>query len=144
MTIEYDQCLKKGKIMPFSRGRELASRELDLAEEDFGAARESYNEKRYKWATVQTYYSMFHSARALLYARNLKERSHFCLIEAVRTLYVGTGKISVLTLEALKKAKMLREDADYYGRWTQEDSGKLLNAAEEFLKTARKIISGQA
>jgi uncharacterized protein (UPF0332 family) len=142
MSIEYEQCLKKGKISPFSKGRELAPRELELAKEDFAAAGASYKEGKYKWATIQTYYSMFHSAWALLYARNLRERSHFCLIEAVRALYAEPGKISVLTLDALKKAKMLREDADYYGRWTQEDSEKLLNAAQEFLKTAQKIILG--
>src|SRR3990167_2391327 len=101
MAIEYEQCLKKRKIRSFSKGREVAPRELGLAEEDLAAAKESYKDEKYKWATVQTYYSMFHSARALLYAKNLRERSHFCLIEAVRTLYVEAGKVSVQTLEAL-------------------------------------------
>ncbi len=35
----------------------------------------------------------------------------------------------------------LREDADYYGRWTKEDSKKLLRAAGDFLRQADNIIS---
>lgn len=84
---------------------------------------------------------MFHSARALLYAKNLREHSHYCLIEAIKTLYVEPRKISVFTLEALKKAKMLREEADYYGRWAKENCQKLLSVAEDFLNKARQIVS---
>ncbi len=29
MSLEYDDCLKRGKIKPFSRGKELARKELD-------------------------------------------------------------------------------------------------------------------
>lgn len=139
MTIEYDDCLKRGKIKSFSKGKELASKELDLAKEDFETARQSFKDGKYKWATIQIYYSMFHSARALLYAKNLRERSHYCLIEAIKTLYVQQKKIPVFTLEALQRAKMLREEADYYGRWTKEDSEKLLNEAEKFLIKAKEV-----
>lgn len=38
---------------------------------------------------MQCYYSVFHSARALLYVRNYRERSHHCLIVAIRALYVS-------------------------------------------------------
>lgn len=32
MTIEYDDCLKKGKIKPFSRGPALAAKEIEAAQ----------------------------------------------------------------------------------------------------------------
>ena len=66
MTIEYDDCLKRGKIKPFSRGPALAAKEIEAAEADLSRAHKTYSETDYKWATIQTYYSMFHSARALL------------------------------------------------------------------------------
>ncbi len=140
MTIEYDDCVKKGRIRPFSQGKELAAKELQLAKEDFDTAKASFKDEKYKWATIQLYYCMFHSARALLYVKNLRERSHYCLIEAIKTLYVESKKISVVTLEAFKKAKMLREEADYYGRWTKEDCQRLLNEAENFIIKAEEII----
>jgi len=63
MTIEYDDCLKRGKIKPFSRGPALAGKEIGAAEADSARAHKTYSEADYKWATIQTYYSMFHSAR---------------------------------------------------------------------------------
>ncbi|MCX5782804.1 MAG: HEPN domain-containing protein [Elusimicrobia bacterium] len=97
----------------------MADKELQTAKEDLNRAEKTYNEKDYKWATVQLYYSMFHSARALLYFENLREHSHYCLITAIRELYVNTGKLPSSMVEGLQEAKNLREDADYYGRWTQ-------------------------
>lgn len=86
---------------------------------------------------------MFHSARALLYVKNLRERSHFCLIAAIKALYVETKKIPVYLLEGLKEAKNLREDADYYNRWSKQGCEKLLNFAEEFLDKAGAIIKNK-
>jgi hypothetical protein len=43
----------------------------------------------------------------------------------------------------LRKAKSLREDADYYGRWSQAACENLLKSAEEFLAGAEDIIKGK-
>ncbi len=140
MTLEYENCLKKGKIKPFSRGRTLAPKEIETAISDLKRAKKTFEENDYKWATVQIYYSMFHSARALLYSNNLREHSHYCLIAAVRTLFIDTGKIPVHFIEALQEAKNLREDADYYSRWSKVGCEKLLKTAEEFLNTVKNIV----
>jgi uncharacterized protein (UPF0332 family) len=140
MTLEYDNCLKKGKIKPFSRGNILAPKEIETAMTDLERAKKTFVEDDYKWATIQIYYSMFHSARALLYSNNLREHSHFCLIAAIRTLFVDTGKIPGHFIEALQEAKNLREDADYYNRWSKQGCEKLLETAEKFLDTAKTII----
>ena len=87
MTLEHDDCIKRGKIKPFSRGITLAPKEIETAKSDLETARKTYKEADHKWATIQIYYSMFHSARALLYAKNLREHSHYCLIAAIKTLY---------------------------------------------------------
>ena len=140
MTIEHDDCIKRGKIKPFSRGITLAPKEIETARADLETAQKTYKESDYKWATIQIYYSMFHSARALLYAKNLREHSHYCLIAAIKTLYVETKQIPVSLLEALQEAKNLREEADYYNRWSQAGCEKLLKLAEEFLCKAEGLI----
>lgn len=76
MSREYDDCMKRGKIKLFSRGSTLAPKEIETAGDDLKRAQKTYKEGDYKWATIQIYYSMFHSARALLYMRNLREHSH--------------------------------------------------------------------
>ncbi|MEW5758862.1 MAG: HEPN domain-containing protein [Candidatus Omnitrophota bacterium] len=141
VNLEYGDCLKKGKIKPFSRGSALALKELEAAASDLGRAKKTFEEDDYKWATIQIYYSMFHSARTLLYSKNLREHSHYCLILAVRALFVETKTIPVHFIEALQEAKNLREEADYYNRWSEAGCEKLLNAAEAFLKKVKEIIS---
>lgn len=137
---KYEECLKKGKIRKFSRGKSLVSKELELAFSDHKTAQESFERKNYKWSTVQTYYSMFHSARALLYSKNLREKSHFCLIEAIRTLYVNKGLLGCWLIEAFQKAKRLREEADYYGEFSKENAQDLLDKTKEFLEKTRQIL----
>ena len=140
MTIEYDDCMKRGKIKSFSRGPALAPKEIEAAESDLSRARKTYGEADYKWTTIQTYYSMFHSARALLYIKSLREHSHYCLVAAINALYVETKIIPIHILEGFQEAKNLREDADYYHRWSQAGCEKLIKLAEEFLGIAKKTV----
>ena len=84
---------------------------------------------------------MFHSARALLYSKSYREKSHFCLIEAVRTMFVETGRLNAALVESLLEAKNLREAADYYGDFSELNGRKLIKKAEEFLKIAKKILN---
>lgn len=140
MTRDYDDCLERGKIKPFSRGVTLSPKELEAAEADLKRAKKTFEDGDFKWTTVQVYYSMFHSARSLLYARNLREHSHYCLISAIKSLYVDTKKIPVKFLEGLQEAKNLREDADYYNRWSKQGCEKLLKLAQEFLMKAKEIV----
>lgn len=140
MSSYFEECLKKGKIRKFSRGKFLVSKEIRLAKDDLKFAKKSFNEKNYRWAIIQTYYSMFHSARALLYKKNYREHSHFCLREAIKKLYVEKGKMTITLLDALVEAKNLREAADYYGDYSGINAEKLLKKADQFIKKAKKII----
>jgi len=74
----------------------------------------SLENEDHKWATIQSYYSLFHSARALLYAQNYREKSHYCLIVAIKALYVEEKILPPHLVEGFMKAKTLRENADYY------------------------------
>lgn len=113
---------------------------MKLAEEDLRVSLKSLSEGNYKWSIIQSYYSMFHSARALIYSKGYREKSHFCLIEAVRALFVETGGISISLVDAFLEAKNLREAADYYGDFSEINCKKLTKKAEEFLKTAKTIV----
>lgn len=140
MNTKLDKCLKRGLIKAFSRGPALTKKEIENAELDLEAAKISLKEKNYKWATIQSYYSMFHSARGLLYAKSYREKSHQCLIEAIRVFYVEEEKLGFWLIEALQQAKVLRENADYYGEFTEEKAKDLIDKAQEFLSKAREIL----
>ena len=118
----------------------MAAKEIEAAESDLSRAHKTHSEADYKWATIQTYYSVFHSARALLYTKSLQEHSHYCLVAAIKTLYVETKIIPVHVLEGFQQAKDLREEADYYNRWSQAGCEKLIKLAEEFLGIAKNTV----
>jgi uncharacterized protein (UPF0332 family) len=141
MNSEFDDCLRRKRIREFSRGRTLVDKELHTAENDLADAKKSFNQRSYKWATIQSYYSMFHSARALLYAKNYREKSHYCLIIFLRAIYVEQKLLPATLVESLLQAKRLREQADYYDEWSQAGAESLLNAAEKLLTIARQLAS---
>lgn len=137
---EFEDCLRKGRIRKFPGGREAAGAELAQADEDLEAANASRAAGNHKWATIQAYYSMFHTARALLYHAGYRERSHYCLQAAVRELYVSSHRLDPCYLESLRLAKMLRENADYYGRFSADGADRLLDEAAAFAAEAAKLM----
>lgn len=139
-SLDFQKCLENKKIKPFPKGKSLVSKELEIAKEDWEAAKESLTKKNYKWSTIQSYYSMFHAARALLYNQCYRERSHYCLVVGIRELYVNKNLLSHTLVEALQLGKTLRENADYYADFSQTGAKNILDKAKEFLKKTREIL----
>lgn len=140
MNFEFKDCVEKGKIKEYSRGHEIAEKEFAEAKSDYKSALESGDVLNYKWATVQAYYAMFHTARALLYHKNYRETSHYCLILAVKELYVNHGLLDAAMTEALQEGKNLREAADYNGEWSEDTCKKLLKKAGQFIEKTEILI----
>jgi len=67
MNQDFKQRLENKKIILFPRGKELVKREFSFSRSDLPDAKTSFNNQRYKWATIQAYYAMFHAARALVF-----------------------------------------------------------------------------
>ena len=137
---DFEDCLKKNKLSKFAGARKLVKRELATAEEDLKAAQESLKQDNDKWATIQAYYAMFHTARALLYSRGYREKSHYCLIVAMKALFVQDGLLDVLLVEAFGTAKALRENADYENEFSADSARALVEKAGLFLKRAAGIV----
>jgi uncharacterized protein (UPF0332 family) len=81
MSSEFQKALDRKKIIGFSKGKSLVNEELKAAKDDLKEAQNRFKSKKYKYATITAYYSMFHSARALLYVKGYREKSHYWLIE---------------------------------------------------------------
>ena len=139
---EFDDCLKRGKIVRFPSAKRLAVKELDVARADLAVSQQSLKQKNYKWATVQAYYTMFHAARTLLYHKGYREKSHYCLILAMKAFYASEGILEMRLVESLQMAKAMREGADYENTFDQMSAKALVEQAEEFLKIAEGVISG--
>ena len=130
--VEFSSCLSKNKIVKFTPARKLVIRELKAAQDDLQAASQSFKSGREKWATVQAYYAMFHTARALLYSKGYREKSHYCLIVAMKALFVAERLLDVTLVEAFGMAKILRENADYDNEYSKESARSLIEKAKKF------------
>lgn len=94
--------------------------------------------KNFKWATIQGYYSIFHSARALLYSKGYREKSHYALLVAIKELF--TQNIVSSLIQGFEDAMSLREAADYGLTFSKEGAKDVINTAKKFLIRAKEIL----
>ena len=80
MRREFRECLNRGKIIQFPQGERLVDKELNSARSDLEDAKFGFGHSRFKWSTIQGYYSMYHASRSLIYSKGYRERSHYCLL----------------------------------------------------------------
>ena len=139
MRMNVKQALEKGALKRVKPARDIIEKELREAEYDLKKAKESLNEDEPKWSTIQSYYSMFHSARALLFSLGYKERSHAALV-AVLEEQVNEGKLEQTQFDDFKAAMSARESADYHYSYSLDTAKLLIESAEEFYNKIKKII----
>jgi len=139
-ALEFKRCLEKQWLVPMPEARYLVEKELKAARDDLGEAETSYQRAGYKWSTIQSYYAMFHAARALLYRRGYREKSHYCLAVAMRHLFVSQGLIEEASIDALDDARALREDADYRTEFSETSARHSLSGARQFLADIEKSL----
>src|SRR3989304_551870 len=88
--------LAERKLVEARISRDMILKEVEAAQMDLQDARDSVERNRFKWATIQGYYSMFHGARALLFSRGFREKSHYALLLALRELFSGVRERSLI------------------------------------------------
>ena len=136
MNEAFKECLKNRKVIPFPRAKSFVKKEFEAAKDDLAEAKDRFKNGKHKYATINSYYSIFHAARALLYSKGYRERSHHCLSVALETLFVETGKMSNRFIGIFKNSMSLRENADYSGSFSKESALLSISNAQEFLEIA--------
>ncbi len=140
MNPDFKNCLDRKKLYRSEAARALAGREFKSAGDDLAEAEISYSQRRYKWATIQAYYAMFLAARALLYSRGYRERSHFCVVAGIEHLFGESKQIDLKWVRSLTNAMSLREDADYSDAFSADGAEVLVGNAAGFLREAERIL----
>lgn len=141
MGSEFERCLEKRRIIKFAKAKDKVKIELKAAKEDLENARSFLKEKRFKYATIAGYYSLFHSARALLYSRGYRERSHYCLRVAIKELFIDEKYLGLEHLDLFDEAMGLREAADYESVYSKSGAKQAVIAAERFLIAALEVLN---
>ena len=139
---KYDikEAIEKRRIIPFSDGPKIVSKELCTAKEDLQDAEDVFGLGKFKLATVTAYYAIFHSARALLYNKKYREKSHIQLARAIKTFYVDEGLLSEEYYDNFIQALSLREMADYKRKFSEQGAERSIKTAKESIKLAENIL----
>lgn len=140
MKISLKDCFKTKKIRKFPGVEKLTRIEIKAAEEDITEAKNRFKAGKFKYATVSGYYSLFHSARALLYRVGYREKSHYCLREAIKEFYVREKILDSGFLKHFDEAMGLRQSADYESVFSKDGARLALKGAEKFLSAAKEIL----
>ena len=136
----FGECLKNRKLVNFPQGGRLLSKELSSAKQDLEEASDRLNHGKWKYATINAYYAIFHAARALLYSSGFRERSHHCLAVALEALYVQRELLDASQVRRFKESMSLRENADYLGTFSKEGAAISVRNAEQFIETAESLL----
>lgn len=140
MKYQFEQCLKKGKIVRIPLDNELVFKEIQEAEQDLSSAERSFAEGDAKWAIIQGYYAQFHALRALVFKEGYREKSHTCLRYAVEALLVDEGLLPSKILVNFLDSMQVREGADYGAIYSEESAREIVDAAKETVAIVLRML----
>ena|SRR5271157_1425076 len=140
MDDSFKRCIEEGRLVKIPVQPDLIKKEMGAARTDLETAEESASAGRFKWTTVQAYYSMFHSAKALVLSKGYREKSHACLIIALRALFIDSGLLEEKHYNQFRDCMNLRKDADYGMIYSEASAKETVEWAKEFLKTATEQL----
>jgi len=138
LSPELQKLFAERKLMKMRTDRKLVLKELAAAKADLKDAQESLKIGKSKWGTIQGYYSMFHSARALLYEKGFREKSHYALLSAISELYIDEIERSLI--QDFEHAMYLRQEADYGLKFSASGAQGVIKTAEQLLDRASALL----
>jgi uncharacterized protein (UPF0332 family) len=138
--MSYGDCMEKGLLRKAGIAKEELRNQLKIAGDYIKKAELVCGKDTYDISFLTSYISIFHSARALLYAKGYKERSHFCLFEFVKTEFKNDVEISRFA-EVSQNYRELRHLVQYEGSVCSEAVAReAITDAKNFLKAAKRIV----
>jgi len=140
MRYQFEQCLERGKIVKIEIAPDIISKEITEAKNDLDSCERSMQERNFKWAIIQAYYSMFHSFRALIFSKGYREKSHTCIKYAIESLFVDAGALDNRLLQDFSYAMKIREGADYGSVYSADSALELQKSAIKIFEVCEKLI----
>ncbi len=140
-SMELEKCLERRQLVRQEPDGGIISAEIKSNEYDLERSRKSLEQGDFKWCIIQAYYCIFHSAKAMVYSKGYKEKSHHCLLVALRHLYCYSGEADPGLAEVFGNSLNMREEADYEMSLSEQAGEIIIKDAERFLKTAKAILN---
>ncbi|MBD3248859.1 HEPN domain-containing protein [Candidatus Woesearchaeota archaeon] len=120
------QAIEKRILEKIEPDEKLVTKEFSESDYDIESSERAFEDEDFKWCIVKCYYSMFHSARAVLFKLGFKERRHFAINVVLEDLN-NKGKLETVYINDFRAAVSAREDADYHYSYSKESAQYLLD-----------------
>jgi len=138
--MNFEECLRKHLIRKDESAIERVEKSLEISSRFLESARKNIEIEEYEMAEIAAYNAIFHAARALLFSKGYVERSHVCLIIALRHLYRDELEF-IDYLDTFDKIRLSRHNIQYGGVTTdKKETEYVLNFAREFLDVAMDLL----
>ena len=106
---------------------------------DLDSAEKSLENGGFKWSIVQSYYSMFNAARAVLFKLGFRDKKHYVIVSVLEELN-KLGKLESNYVDDFKASMRSREDANYRATYSAETANFVLEIAKEFLNRMKRLV----
>ena len=139
--MNFKDCLSKGLIRKDKSAPERMKKSLEIAERFLSSAQKNIKIEELEMAEIAAYNSIFHSARSLLFEKEYTERSHICVILALKEVYKSNNELLEL-LNTFDKIRISRHNIQYGGELIDiEEAEFVYEFAKQFLEKTKKIIN---
>jgi len=135
-----EDCFRFRLLRKISPDKSKSKKSLEVAENRLKRAKESLRLNIFDFVILESYMSMFHAARALLYKDGIQEKSHYAISIYLREKY--SDKIPLPVINFLEIHRTERHEAMYGLEYKPEknDAELAIKDAEIFIKEIKKLL----
>ena len=135
-----EDCFKLRLLRKIKPDNEKSKKSIEIAESRLGRAKEALKLNIFDFVILESYMSMFHAARSILYKDGVQEKSHYAISIYLKEKYLKRIPIPVINLLDIHRTE--RHEALYGLEYKpgKKDAELALQDAEIFLREVKKIF----
>ena len=137
-----EECFEKRLIRNAPRDRLKCEKAIEMAQRAIMQAEKLKEHGFYEQVILYSYTAMFQGARALLFKDGFVEKSHYCVVEYLKSHYVQSGKLEQRHIHWLDTYRIERHET-LYGLEimdvNEKDANAAVSSAKDFLEAIRRL-----
>ena len=138
--MNFNDCLSKGFIKKDPLARERVTTSFEIAHRFLSSAQKNLDINEFEMAELASYNAIFHAARLLLFQKGYIERSHLCVIIALKELYKDNTSF-IEALFTFDKIRITRHNVQYQGTLVKKNEAQfVLDFAKKFLEQTQYLV----
>lgn len=135
-----EDCFKLRLLRKINPDKSKSEKSMEIAESRLKRAKEALKLNIFDFVILESYMSMFHASRSLLYKDGIQEKSHYAISVYLKEKY--SDKIPLPVINFLEIHRTERHEAMYGLEYQpgKNDAELALKDAEIFIREIKKIL----